>query len=114
MTGTNCDLFTHKSSRSYLNHLVSVKCKVFETQGVIDVGYSCIMRESVIYLSKQLTRFYVALHSARCTRTDTATLFFKCLLCCIITESNMICVTSSKLSALTTLVTSAMIRFRCF
>jgi hypothetical protein len=22
MTGTNCDLFTHKSSRSYLNHLV--------------------------------------------------------------------------------------------
>jgi hypothetical protein len=22
MTGTNCDLFTHKSSRSYLNHFV--------------------------------------------------------------------------------------------
>jgi hypothetical protein len=22
MTGTNCDLFTHKLSRSYLNHLV--------------------------------------------------------------------------------------------
>jgi hypothetical protein len=22
MTGTNCDLFTHKQSRSYLNHLV--------------------------------------------------------------------------------------------
>jgi hypothetical protein len=22
MTGTYCDLFTHKSSRSYLNHLV--------------------------------------------------------------------------------------------
>jgi hypothetical protein len=22
MTGTNCDLFTHKSSRSYLNYLV--------------------------------------------------------------------------------------------
>jgi hypothetical protein len=22
MTGTNCDLFTHKSSRSYLNHLI--------------------------------------------------------------------------------------------
>ena len=29
MTGTNCDLFTHKSSRSYLNHLVysnSARC----------------------------------------------------------------------------------------
>jgi hypothetical protein len=25
MTGTNCDLFTHKSSRSYLNHLVEEK-----------------------------------------------------------------------------------------
>jgi hypothetical protein len=25
MTGTNCDLFTHKSSRSYLNHLVAAK-----------------------------------------------------------------------------------------
>jgi hypothetical protein len=23
MTGTNCDLFTHNQSRSYLNHLVS-------------------------------------------------------------------------------------------
>jgi hypothetical protein len=22
MTGTNCDVFTHKSSRSYLNHLL--------------------------------------------------------------------------------------------
>jgi hypothetical protein len=25
MTGTNCDLFTHKLSRSYLNHLVSCR-----------------------------------------------------------------------------------------
>jgi hypothetical protein len=25
MTGTNCDLFTHKSSRSYLNHLVKLR-----------------------------------------------------------------------------------------
>ena len=24
MTGTNCDLFTHKESRSYLNHLVII------------------------------------------------------------------------------------------
>ena len=27
MTGTNCDLFTHKLSRSYLNHLVHNKKK---------------------------------------------------------------------------------------
>ena len=31
MTGTNCDLFTHKSSRSYLNHLVCV-LQIFRTQ----------------------------------------------------------------------------------
>ena len=36
MTGKNCNLFTHKSSRSYLNHividkefLISVKCESF-------------------------------------------------------------------------------------
>jgi hypothetical protein len=32
MTGTNCDLFTNKSSRSYLNHLVQVSAK--ETLGL--------------------------------------------------------------------------------
>ena len=30
MTGTNCDLFTHNQSRSYLNHLV--KYKISEQQ----------------------------------------------------------------------------------
>jgi hypothetical protein len=30
MTGTNCDLFTHKSSRSYLNHLVIDFSKAFD------------------------------------------------------------------------------------
>jgi hypothetical protein len=29
MTGTNCDLFTHNQSRSYLNHLVHSSCSVF-------------------------------------------------------------------------------------
>jgi hypothetical protein len=28
MTGTNCDLFTHNQSRSYLNHLVFVSVSV--------------------------------------------------------------------------------------
>jgi hypothetical protein len=30
MTGTNCDLFTHKSSRSYLNHLVDTLQLIFD------------------------------------------------------------------------------------
>jgi hypothetical protein len=29
MTGTNCDLFTHKSSRSYLNHLVYIHIWIY-------------------------------------------------------------------------------------
>jgi hypothetical protein len=32
MTGTNCDLFTHKSSRSYLNHLVSISILVTQNK----------------------------------------------------------------------------------
>jgi hypothetical protein len=34
MTGTNCDLFTQKSSRSYLNHLVT-----FETDLIFRLCY---------------------------------------------------------------------------
>jgi hypothetical protein len=32
MTGTNCDLFTHKQSRSYLNHLVLLRNFVHGTE----------------------------------------------------------------------------------
>ena len=44
MTGTNCDLFTHKSSRSYLNHLVfycrfkSSKCSAVAALALPDVS----------------------------------------------------------------------------
>ena len=41
MTGTNCDLFTHKSSPSYLNHLVYLKVKVHPRTGhKVPVGVS--------------------------------------------------------------------------
>jgi hypothetical protein len=33
MTGTNCDLFTHKLSRSYLNHLVFIVCDTIKRRG---------------------------------------------------------------------------------
>jgi hypothetical protein len=39
MTGTNCDLFTHKSSRSYLNHLVQlnkVSHKKYSSQNICE------------------------------------------------------------------------------
>jgi hypothetical protein len=38
MTGTNCDLFTHKSSRSYLNHLVFI----YGFQGHLVSGSKCL------------------------------------------------------------------------
>ena len=54
MTGTNSDLFTHKSSRSYLNHLVFIcQCSVTKTQflsklsrSVLDSCVSCWAAQS--------------------------------------------------------------------
>jgi hypothetical protein len=34
MTGTNCDLYTHKSSRSYLNHLVYNRVSALQKSSV--------------------------------------------------------------------------------
>jgi hypothetical protein len=45
MTGTNCDLFTHKSSRSYLNHLVF--CLLFCTP--VCFSHSCDHLQSVLW-----------------------------------------------------------------
>jgi hypothetical protein len=45
MTGTNCDLFTHKSSRSYLNHLVvfhvTLPSDGYRTEMLAVVWYGC-------------------------------------------------------------------------
>jgi hypothetical protein len=46
MTGTNCDLFTHKSSRSYLNHLVFYKMRDGEN------------RDFVNHISRRVRRFF--------------------------------------------------------
>jgi hypothetical protein len=40
MTGTNCDLFTHKSSRSYLNHLVQYEAFVYFRHRTVTVPYT--------------------------------------------------------------------------
>jgi hypothetical protein len=53
MTGTNCDLFTHKSSRSYLDHLVSytfhvqVNCKIFVVE-LNNVYPALVLRPSCV------------------------------------------------------------------
>jgi hypothetical protein len=44
MTGTNCDLFTHNQSRSYLNHLVLVEImlntkKVVNSSRIVKVNF---------------------------------------------------------------------------
>jgi hypothetical protein len=46
MTGTDCDLFTHKSSQSYLNHLViSLNIKVFW--------------DAILYSGREVSRFRI-------------------------------------------------------
>jgi hypothetical protein len=51
MTGTNCDFFTHKSSRSYLNHLVLSKKTVnFYKKYLPNILFN-ISRISVAFLS---------------------------------------------------------------
>jgi hypothetical protein len=43
MTGTNCDLFTHNQSRSYLNHLVQQQpVSVLQQQAIIRCSYTCL------------------------------------------------------------------------
>ena len=39
MTGTDCDLLTHKSSRSYLNHLVH--CSIMKRKECESSVYAC-------------------------------------------------------------------------
>jgi hypothetical protein len=41
MTGTNCDLFTHKSSRSYLNHLVFDILKLCQNRAIEESSCRC-------------------------------------------------------------------------
>jgi hypothetical protein len=53
MTGTNCDLFTHKSSRLYLNHLVCTNECMY-----VDM-YMCIV------LDQLSTQFMPLLHYSR-------------------------------------------------
>ena len=43
MTGTNCDLFTHKQSRSYLNHLVHEVHRILQWRNTIKVLYNSII-----------------------------------------------------------------------
>jgi hypothetical protein len=50
MTGTNCDLFTHNQSRSYLNHLVVVVVVVVVVVAVTVVLTIAIVVVVVVYL----------------------------------------------------------------
>ena len=47
MTGTNCDLFTHNQSRSYLNHLVQPH---FPSQNLAGGSASYVSQHNLLYL----------------------------------------------------------------
>jgi hypothetical protein len=50
MTGTKCDLFTHKQSRSYLNHLVFMSGPVF--CNIINLNYFIRVLQKVSYCGR--------------------------------------------------------------
>jgi hypothetical protein len=64
MTGTNCDLFTHKQSRSYLNHLVHSM-----TQNLVKVTTECgVSHKNIKYAEliqyKNITQGYHVKYSS--------------------------------------------------
>ena len=71
MTGTNCDLFTHKQSRSYLNHLVTSQLNYQLHAEMTEflsspVGYhSCINPTPVITVQNP-TQLHHVLHTLHC------------------------------------------------
>jgi hypothetical protein len=50
MTGTNCDLFTHKSSRSYLNHLVYIYTYIYVYTYICIYSYMCVYIYKVVQI----------------------------------------------------------------
>jgi hypothetical protein len=66
MTGTNCDLFTHNQSRSYLNHLVHPgHCYVTDLSGLAALRkYEQQIRFSSVYLKYN---GWLYLYSHTCT-----------------------------------------------
>jgi hypothetical protein len=59
MTETNCDLFTHKSSRSYLNHLVHFAAGGKEVQNSITFAAVCFDHSSSLYVLPRTLIHYV-------------------------------------------------------
>ena len=55
MTGTNCDLFTHKQSRSYLNHLVRICASDLQ-----NCTNTCSLCRSINLLEDQLSSLTAA------------------------------------------------------
>jgi hypothetical protein len=58
MTGTNCDLFTHKSSRSYLNHLVLYLSSLLSEVFVCSAQYGCFLYFLDFVLSRCVTHVF--------------------------------------------------------
>jgi hypothetical protein len=62
ITGTNCDVFTHKSSRSYLNHLVIYWC-------------GCVCPVTLLKFVAYGHNIYIILLSADCGKLCTLRIF---------------------------------------
>ena len=81
MTGTNCDLFTHNQSRSYLNHLVHCHTAAFS------VGKYVRLKSCNKYRSQFINRFsgfvWLLLRSNTLTGEYISNSFFR-----LVTQAN--------------------------
>jgi hypothetical protein len=79
MTGTNSDLFTHKSSRSYLNHLVHRNWHLVDMFGLIIVKCCyvlwCYLGTNTLQLD-QCWLLGIFLNILSCALRKTMTMWF--------------------------------------
>jgi hypothetical protein len=64
MTGTNCDLFTHKSSRLYLNHVVINRVKFLRVYRVQASSYALTSDGFIFFFkyAEQVNLYWLPVH----------------------------------------------------
>jgi hypothetical protein len=62
MTGTNCDLFTHNQSRSYLNHLVGYSAFSFPEYIFLQFEYVCQYSKFITILYFWILELFPVFH----------------------------------------------------
>jgi hypothetical protein len=75
MTGTNCDLFTQKSCRSYLNHLVHLKSLTL----ISPTRFGELLHLRLITCIKVGAFGLIYLHDAQCKQLKKLSIYLICI-----------------------------------